>query len=124
MSYLRKASDVLPSGPMARSPESATGESREGLVQMRVTPVERNQLQRLARERGLTLSDLMRQAIASYTATDAARPDIHLAVALERLCKNVGISPAQTASFLRGLAGLMGRRENDGLSKKERRKPS
>jgi len=109
---------------MARSPESATGESREGLVQMRVTPVERNQLQRLARERGLTLSDLMRQAIASYTATDAARPDIYLAVALERLCKNVGISPAQTASFLRGLAGLMGRRENDGLSKKERRKPS
>lgn len=85
---------------------------------MRVTPGERNQLQRLARERGLTLSDLMRQAIASYTSTDAARPDLHLGVALERLCKNAGISPSQTACFLDGLAGLM--RTKDSISRRRK----
>jgi hypothetical protein len=95
---------------MARSQQIPPRGLREGLVLMRVTSDERANLRRLAQERGLTVSDLMRQAIASYTATDAARPDFHLGVALERLCEDAGISPLQTMKFLEGLSGLMRRK--------------
>ena len=72
---------------------------------MRVTRPEHARLRRLALDRGLTVSDLMRQAIASYTATDAARADLHLGFALERLSKDMGMIP--TARFLEGLVGLL-----------------
>ena len=70
---------------------------------MRVTRPEHARLRRLALDRGLTVSDLMRQAIASYTATDAGRADFHLGLALERTCKGSGISLSQAASFLQAL---------------------
>jgi hypothetical protein len=89
---------------------------------MRVTSDEHAHLQRLAKERGLTLSELMRQAVASYTATDAARPDVHLGVALERLYKDVGLLPEATVRFLEGLAGLMRRTEDAGRAKGNRRR--
>ena len=92
---------------MARLPKSPTGMPRGGLVQMRATEEERTHLQRLAEQRGLSLSDLMRQALASYTAPDAARPDLHLALALERMCKDAGISSSQVISFLQALIQRM-----------------
>ena len=119
---LHRKSVVLPLASMVARRQSPTGESREGLAQMRVTSDERANLQRLAEERGLTVSDLMRQAIASYTATDAARPDLHLGVALERLCEDAGISPLQTVNFLEGLAGLMRRKEDVARTTTSRRK--
>jgi len=89
---------------------------------MRVTSDERVHLQRLAKERGLTRSDPMRQVVASYTATDAARPDVHLGVALERLYKDTGLLPETTVRFLEGLAGLMRRTEDAGRAKGNRRR--
>ena len=103
MAYLQNIRTVLHSNQMARQPQSPTGKPRAGLVQMRATEDERAHWQRLAEQRGLNLSDLMRQALASYTTPDAARPDLHLALALERMCKDAGISSSQAVGFLQAL---------------------
>ena len=74
---------------------------------MRATEEERAHLQRLAEQRGLSLSDLMRQALAFYTAPDEARPYLHLALAMEHMCKDAGISPSQAVGFLQALIQRM-----------------
>lgn len=122
ISSLRRGVVVLPLEALVAQRQSPAGELRGELVQMRVTSDERAHLQRLAKERGPTLSDLMRQAVASHTATDAARPDVHLGVALERLYRDTGLLPEATVRFLEGLAGLMRRTEDAGRAKGSRRR--
>jgi len=109
MASLRKRCNALLMGCMARSPRSQTGKPSEGLVQIRVTRGERTRLQSLARKRGLAVSDLMREAIECFTATDVARPDLHLRIALERLCEEAGVSPNRIVDFFDGLTRLIHR---------------